>query len=81
MKSKKVLKTLRKAGVVNIGSENDENSVCPGPSNILLPLGYPQTNKGYDTYLSVYEKTGCLSFGVRSVNVVLLFGVTEEVKK
>ena len=80
LQSKKSLKELRNAIVLDIGSGNAGYLRLIDPSNTLYTIDYPVTNKKYQVKPSIFSDARCLPVTNDKADVVLLFEVLEHVE-
>jgi len=79
LQSKKSLKNLRNAIVLDIGSGNAGYLGFVHSSNTLYTIDYPATNKKYQSEPKIFSDARCLPVANAKVDVVLLFEVLEHV--
>lgn len=79
LKSKKILKKLRNAAVLDIGSGSAGYHGLIHPSNIFYTIDYPATNKKYQSAPDIFSDARCLPVADEKADVVLLFEVLEHV--
>lgn len=79
LQSKKSLKKLRNAMVLDIGSGNAGYLGLVHPSNTLYTIDYPATNKKYLSAPDIFSDAQCLPVANEKVDVVFLFEVLEHV--
>ncbi|OGI47714.1 MAG: hypothetical protein A2151_03030 [Candidatus Muproteobacteria bacterium RBG_16_65_34] len=78
-RSRRLLKPLRDAVILDVGSGDSDNAPYVHGSNVLIRLDYPRTNKSYRLRPDLFADARHLPVADRSMDVVLLFEVLEHV--
>jgi len=77
--SRKLLTTIDKSIVLEIGSGNSNIGLLLKPSNHLITLDYPATNKRYKSHPDIFADAAQLPVKSESVDAALLLEVAEHI--